>query len=47
MGGTAQIAGLAAPNDQITIGQFFPESNPGVGNYDHPASTMQAIHQLL
>lgn len=47
MGGTAQIAGLAAPNNQINIGQFFPEANPGVGNYDHPASTMNAIRRLL
>lgn len=46
-GGTAQIAGLAALNDQITIGQFFPEDNPGANNHPHSQATMQAIQNLI
>jgi hypothetical protein len=46
-GGTAQIAGLAAPGGQINVGQFFPESTPAANMHDHPDTTMRAILKVL
>jgi hypothetical protein len=37
-GGTAQIAGLAAPGgNQFSVGQFFPEHTPAANISDDPA----------
>lgn len=49
MGGSAQIAALAVAGgaNQINVGQFFPENNPGAGLFPHPDTTMRAIHKVL